>query len=305
MENLHRTKTNEVQQYAEPIRLATEKGDQATLKRLRRDQERAVKLQKMDKEELQRLHAAQRTFLRKAVENFLKCFAACSDFDQYVPKFCAIWLKHAKQRGLNDIVSGILPQVPSYKFLLLLHQLCSRLSEDKHDVFQQCLTTLLLRIINEHPFHASHQIFSAIFGSREALGESRSSAARALAGHASQTRKIGQSSIRELFTTLFDMYSAYSDLANLPIDKRSHAGNEIPISSCPGLRKFRAKSFADLRLPPPSLKIPISPDLDYSTLPFIKKYHHSFRIAGGINQPKILDSVLSNGALFRELVSPA
>lgn len=302
MENLHRTKANEVQQYTETMKMAKERGDQFAFKRLYRDHERATKLQKMDKEELQRLHALQRTFLRKAVENFLKCFAASDEFDHHVPKFCAIWLKHAKQKGLHDIVFSNLPNVPSYKFLHLLHQLCSRLSDEKDDDFQQNLIVLLGRVLGEHPFHSSHQIFSAIFGSGEVLAASRASAASKLANRASRKYENSHSSNPNLFASLFDLYSAYSDLANLPLDKKSHAGAKLAFSAYPGLRLFHSKGIVGLHLPPPSLKLPISLDLDYSNVPYISKFDQSFKIAGGINQPKILDSSLSNGKQFRELV---
>lgn len=302
MESLHRTKQNEALRYSDPIKSAERQSNDTNYKRLVRDQDRAVKLAKMDKDELQRLHTSQRTFLKKAVENFLRCFAACSDFDRHVPKFCAIWLKHAKQSGLNAIVADTLEDVPSYKFLPLLHQLFSRLSNDKTDQFQDCLSNLLLRILNEHPFHAVHQLFSTLFSNGEAISQSRSLAAKRIYDRISHTHKIGKITVKELSARLDGLYTAYSDLASIPIDKKNHPTNEIQLSQYPSLKKFRYKDLASLGLPPPSLPIPISPNGDYTAIPFVQKYHSSFKIAGGVNQPKILDSMLSNGKSFRELV---
>jgi serine-protein kinase ATM len=302
MESLYRTKSSEVQQYVETMQRTKVGGDQLAFKKLLRDHDRAVKLQKTDKEELQRLHALQRTFLRKAVEHFLRCFVASDEFDHHVPKFCAIWLKYEKQKGLHDIVRSLLPRVPSRKFLLLLHQLCSRLSDTQPDDFQHGLAALIERILIEHPYHSSHQIFSNIFGSGEASAAPRASSAREIAARATKNSKMRQQAQQNLLASLFDLYSAYSDLANLPLDKTSHAGNHISFSGYPGLRTFQGKRIADLHLPPPSLKIQTSIDLDYTGVPFILRFDQSFRVAGGINQPKILDSSLSNGVKFRELV---
>jgi serine-protein kinase ATM len=303
MESLYRNKQNEALQYTNPMKSAQNQADESTLKKLQRDYERATKQAKMDKDELQRLQTSQRVFLVKAMENFLRCFAACSDFDRHVPKFCAIWLKHSKQPGINDIAAAVLGTVPSYKFLPLLHQLFSRLLDAPGDEFQHCLSDLLCRISNEHPFHAVHQLFSTSFSNDEAVSQSRSSAAKQLAERMSPTHKVGNITVKELSTRLYGVYSTYSDLANVPLNKKDPPRTEYQMSSYPSLKRFRSKDLANLPSPPPSLEIPVSPDGDYTAVPFVQKYHQSFWLAGGVNQPKILDSVLSNGNSFRELVS--
>ena len=303
MENLHRSKQDEVHRYSEPIQAAKMQHDQITYKKLMKDHDRAFKLQRMDKEELQRLHNSQRIFLKKALEQFLRCFTACTNFDQHIPKFCAIWLKHSRQPGVNSVVSGLLGTVPSYKFIPLLHQLCSRLSDEGKDDFQSCLGHLLSRMLNDHPYHAFHQIYSSLTAG-EKTPTSRSKAAKRVAERMCSKKGNAVTSPQELSVRLSEFYSSYSELAKVPVNKNTHQGNDIPLSNYPGLRKFRSKTLADLRLPPPSLDIPISPISDYASLPFVQKYHHSFKIAGGVNQPKILDSVLSTGKSFRELVRP-
>lgn len=302
METLHRSKQEEIVRYNEAIQAAKAQNDQTTYKKLYKEHDRASKLQRMDKDELQRLHNSQRFFVRKALEQYLRCFTACSDFDQYIPKFCAIWLKHSRQPGVNSIVSGLLSLVPSYKFVPLLHQLCSRLSDEGKDDFQPCLGELLSRILNSHPYHAFHQIYSTFTGG-EKTATSRSKAARRIAERMCRTKENSIVSPQELSVRLADFLSSYSELAKIPVNKNAHQGNDISLSSYPGLRRFRSKGLADLRLPPPSLEIPISPTNDYASVPFVQKYHHSFKIAGGVNQPKILDSVLSTGKSFRELVN--
>lgn len=302
MESLHRTKQEETLQYSDLIRSAKRQSSESEYKRLLREQDRVVKLAKMDKDELQRLHTSQRNFLKKAIENFLNCFAACSEFDRHVPKFCAIWLKNSKLSGLNTTVADILKKVPSYKFLPLLHQLFSRLSNDQMDQFQNCLSNLLLRILNEHPFHAVHQLFSTLFSNGEEVSQSRSLAAKRIYERMSQTHKIGDITVKELSTRLDGLYSTYSNLASIPIDKKNHPTNEIQMSQYPSVKRFRYKDLASLALPPPSLEIPVAPDGDYTAIPFVQKYHSSFKLAGGMNNPKILDSILSNGKSFRELV---
>jgi ataxia telangiectasia mutated family protein len=303
IESLYRTKLNEASQYKSSINAAKQQKDENDARRLKKEWERTDKLANMDKVELERLTNLQQTFLRNAIVNFLQCFAACTDFDHHVPKFCAIWLKHSKQKAVNVLVANGLRFVPSYKFLGLLHQLCSRLSDEPGE-FQNNLSELLSRVLNDHPYHSLHQIFNTISSAGDATAQSRSSAAKKLGDRMSSYPKVGPLSARDISSTLHQQFRAYSDLASIPVDKKIKATQELQFSSYPALRKFRTKELLDLSLPPPSMKIPVSPNREYGNIPCIQKYHHSFRIAGGVNQPKILDSVLSNGTGFRELVIP-
>lgn len=284
----------------EAIANAKQRKDETAVKRLTKEWERVNKLENMDKVELQRLHNLQQTFLRKAIENFLNCFASCNDFDHHVPKFCALWLKHSKTL-INIAVRDGLPAVPSYKFLSLMHQLCSRLSTESSE-FQNNLNDLLLRILNDHPYHAVHQFFSTISSVGDSIALSRSSAATKIADRLGHGHKLGRISVKDISRRLGEQFSAYSDLASIPIDKKAHPSLDISFSSFPTLRRFRSRSLAEFALPPPSMKIAVSPERQYANVPYIEKYHHSFRIAGGVNQPKILESVLSDGSTFRELV---
>ena len=301
IEGLHRSKQKEAYQYVEAIANAKQRNDETAVKKLTKEWERANKLENMDKVELQRLHNLQQTFLRKAIENFLKCFAACNDFDHHVPKFCALWLKHSKQTAVNIAVADGLPAVPSYKFLSLMHQLCSRLSIESSE-FQNNLNDLLLRILNDHPYHAVHQFFSTISSVGDSIALSRSTAATKIADRLGHGHKVGRISVKDISQRLGEQFSAYSDLASVPIDKTAHPSSDISFSSFPALRRFRSRSLAEFPLPPPSMKIAVSSERQYANVPYIERYHHSFRIAGGVNQPKILESVLSDGSTFRELV---
>ena len=302
MEALHRNKQDEASRYNEAIKYAEQRNDKNTARKMTRDLDKALKLQKMDKTELQRLYTLQQTLLLKAIENFLRCFAACSDFDHYVPKFCAIWLKNSKQKNLYQVIAKELPAVPCYKFLPLMHQLCSRLSNERGD-FQESLEKLILRILNDHPFHAVHQVFSTIASDGDEAASNRSRAAKALVDRMSHNPKIGTASVHDISSKLHEQFSAYSDLASLPVERNTQGGTDIPLNSYQSLRRFRQQGLPSLLLPPPSMKIPVSPDCQYATIPYVHKYNTTFRIAGGVNQPKILDCVLSNGNTFRELVN--
>src|SRR5277367_4895400 len=86
MEGLHKAKQDEAQAYSSLIKIAEQKNDKNEVKHLTKDYDRALKLQRMDKAEWQRLVNLQQVLLKKAVENYLRCFSACAQFDHYVDR---------------------------------------------------------------------------------------------------------------------------------------------------------------------------------------------------------------------------
>jgi serine-protein kinase ATM len=303
LDALYHSKRAEVDRYSAAIRDAELRKDSKSLSRLTRDRDRAQKLVKMDKAELNRLHKHQQTFLEKAVENFLSCFTASSDYDHYVPKFTSIWLKHSNKSEVNSSVMKSLGLVPSFKFLPLLHQLCSRLSDDAGE-FQILLSSLLSRILHDHPYHSVHQIFSAKHSTGDLAATKRASAAKSLLEAMSKTVKMGDISLYHLTMRLEKQFSSYSDLASLPTTAKAPPSDSFSFDSFPTLREFQSKKMDPLRLPPPGMEITVQSDRDYRSVPYVQNYSRTFNIAGGVNRPKILDSILSDGRRFRELVRP-
>jgi len=262
--------------------------------RLKRDKEKAEKDRRIDEEELARLSALLQTLTTKAIENFLRCFASCNTFDHHVPKFCALWLKHFDQPFANHAVAQRIKSVPSHKFIPLMHQLCARLSSDTTE-FQDNLKGLLLRALNDHPFHVFPQMYSTMHASDKSKVKTRLKPAKSLVDRMSYSQKVGNVSVKDLSVRLAAQYESYSALADIPLNNGSTA---LKFSSYPQLQSFRSAST----LPPPSMPIPLSVQRHYSNVASIQKYKGQFILASGINRPRIVDCTLSDGKGFRELV---
>jgi ataxia telangiectasia mutated family protein len=56
------------------------------------------------------------------------------------------------------------------------------------------------------------------------------------------------------------------------------------------------------KLPPPTMKIDLRADCDYSHVPIIVKFHSHFTIASGVSAPKIVTAVASDGVQYKQLV---
>lgn len=287
VQRLYDSKQSEVSRFQKALRTQSNS-------KLKRDKEKAERDRHIDEEELSRLSLLLHTLSTKAIENFLRCFASCNTFDHHVAKFCALWLKHFDQQFANHAVSQRLKSVPSYKFIPLMHQLCARLSSEKSD-FQNNLHPLLLRALNDHPFHVFPQMYSTMHAPDKSKATIRLKPAKSLVDRMSYTHKVGNVSVKDLSIRLSTQYEAYSALADTPVTKDM---TDIKFSSYPTLHYYRSSST----LPPPSMPVPVSLERHYSNVPSISKYKATFKLASGINLPKIVDCTLTDGTSFRELV---
>ena len=57
------------------------------------------------------------------------------------------------------------------------------------------------------------------------------------------------------------------------------------------------------KIPPPTMKIKIRHDCDYSNVPVIIKYQTEMVIASGMSMPKIVTAIASDGLSYKQIVS--
>jgi serine-protein kinase ATM len=309
MKNLHKDKEKQASKLDTRIQEVKEKKDTNLLKSLEWEHTRVSKLKKMDKNEWDRLVDGQNNLLKKGVEHFLRCFSACANYDHYISKFCSIWLKHSAENAVNTVVKDGLDLVPSYKFIPLFHQLCSRLSAEGN-VFQDNLRRLLARLLNDHPYHSVYQMLNTIRQpGKESDGEDsatvlkgRSTAARELMDNIKDHRRIDGISIKQISSNLEVQFNRYLALTVvIPVGART-TGTETRLADYPTVRNFR--QLAEFSLPPPTYKIAISPNRDYAGIPHVTEYDKTVIIVGGRSRPITIGCCLSDGNRFKELVRP-
>ena len=120
---------------------------------------RATQWFEIDNADFQRLQQSKDTFTEQSLQNYLLALRASDDHDISVLRFFALWLENSEEDAANAVVSKALPQVPSWKFVVLVNQLMSRLDDEK-SVFQTSLKALATRICSEHPHHSVHHLFA-------------------------------------------------------------------------------------------------------------------------------------------------
>ncbi|PBP27873.1 phosphatidylinositol 3 [Diplocarpon rosae] len=294
MEKLTKHKADEVQEW-EKVLLKTPSG--AIRESYKRSCARNRAWLKIDREELNRQTAIRDEFLRQCLENYLLALAASDDHDSNALRFSALWMGHSEKQLANDAVSRHLNQVPSRKFAPLMNQLTSRL-QDSNTKFQTLLFSLVLRICTDHPFHGMYQIYAGMrsyVNPKDESAVSRNAAATRVSG------RLGLSKVAQTWTSLQTCSRLYTKLAE-DVDKQKYkAGKKLSLKES-GPATHLNNALLKLGLPPSTMQIPLSPNMDYSKLPLVTRLESQMAIASGVSVPKIITAVTNHGARLKQLV---
>lgn len=256
---------------------------------------------KLDDEEYKRLRANREGFIQQALKNYLLALRACDAYTNDVLRFLALWLDQCDSPAANTTVEKYLPSVPSGKFAPLMNQLSSRVL-DRDDNFQRLLFDLLFRICSDHPFHSLYQLF-ATSKSKGARGDevatSRFTAATKIAEHVLKKGPNGA-----LWVAVHNSSIAFVRLANERLsEKKVKAGSKVPLRDIgSGVKLEQTIDEAHTKIPPPTMKIELRADRDYSGIPTLVRFDSHFSVASGVSAPKIVTALASDGSRHKMLL---
>lgn len=259
-------------------------------------QAKAEQWYRIDDEEFQKLSASRDAFAQQSLQNYMLALQASDEHDISVLRFFSLWLENDESKKANKIVNEHLCAVPSWKFILLLNQLTSRLQDVRTD-FQHALRDLMIRMCLEHPYHCIHHIYASTRkpNSRDEAGQSRYNAAAAVRNHILNTGPVPK---REVLQRLLNADSLYRMLAEEQLtDKKP---GKRALKNIPNASQVQRK-VPDLRLPPVTLNVPVRPDGDYSKVPIVTNFGPTVNIMSGLSTPKVLTAIASNGQQYKQL----
>ncbi len=175
--------------------------------KLHQFQRQAEKILRQDQARLTELEASRTHFLHRSVAMYARALASADTHDDAIARLISLWFESAEDVELNRLLESCLTQIPSHKFVILMHQLSARLTElpspspnsnsgsnsisssvsssfsisdviDKMAPFQSNLARLLLRMCLDHPFHCLYAIFALIKTGADAKMHSRKTGPR-------------------------------------------------------------------------------------------------------------------------------
>jgi ataxia telangiectasia mutated family protein len=265
----------------------------------------AERFHEEDKKEAVRVEESKELFLQLSLTHYTKALTTGDFFDnQVVFRLCQLWFELSSNDKVNAIMAKAGTDVASYKFLCLIYQIGSRLATG-NKTFQSAISALLIKMCFEHPYQTLPQIFQFFNASRGKDGTDRDS--KRNSGYAvDKTKVIAAKAILEKVKRedkrsserLFQLQliiDAYIHLAVLPVKKD---GNKP-------LDPHMPRSVRELKnlecVPIITKDLQVDKSCQYATFPHFSYFKSEIRMVGGVNAPKLLTAVDSEGHLHLQL----
>ncbi|KAI1242007.1 hypothetical protein IHE44_0005519 [Lamprotornis superbus] len=278
-----------------------------------------VKVQReleLDEGAIQALTEDRKRFLCKAVENYISCLLSGEEHDMWIFRLCSLWLENSGVDRVNEMMTKNAQKIPSYKFLPLMYQLAARMGTKMMGGlgFHEVLNNLMSRISLDHPHHTLFIILALANANKDEL-LTKPDAMRRNKLTKNAPKEISQLDVdrMEAASTIMNIVrkrrpamvrdiealcDAYITLANLDSNPWKSQKNGIRIPADQPIIKL--KNLENVAVP--TMEIKVDPTGQYENLVTISSFKQEFRLAGGMNLPKIIDCVGSDGKERRQLV---
>ncbi|KAI3512910.1 hypothetical protein L1887_20232 [Cichorium endivia] len=258
----------------------------------------------MDKEEAEKLQQDRDNFLSIALEGYKRCLVIADKYDvRVVFRLVSVWFGlSTRQIVVNGMLSTI-KEVQSCKFIPLVYQIASRLGSSKDsqgpNTFQFALVSLLKKMAIDHPYHTIFQLLALANGDRvKDKQRSRSSFVVDM-----DKKYAAETLLKELSShhgavirQMKQMVEIYIRLAELET-KREDTNKRMALP-----REIRNVRQLEL-VPVVTSSFPVDPSCQYDegSFPHFKGLADSVTIMNGINAPKVVECLGSDGKRYRQL----
>nr|XP_009682092.1 PREDICTED: serine-protein kinase ATM isoform X1 [Struthio camelus australis] len=255
-------------------------------------------------------------FLCKAVENYISCLLSGEEHDMWIFRLCSLWLENSGVDRVNEMMKKNAEKIASYKFLPLMYQLAARMGTKMMGGlgFHEVLNSLISRISLDHPHHTLFIILALANANKDEL---------LTKPEAIRRNKLIKNVPKEISQLDVDRMEAASNIINILRRRRPHMVRDVEalcdayitlanLDATPwkSERKgisipadqpiIKLKNLEDVVVP--TMEIKVDPTGSYENLVTIMSFKPEFRLAGGLNLPKIIDCVGSDGKERRQLV---
>ena len=306
-------KKQEIDQYNERLRECGP--SHREYKSIQRALERAKTEFSQDDKQYQAHNSVRYAFLDKAIEMHALSLEATDRYDDDACiRLCSLWFANFELEDVTfqDKLSMVLARIPSRKFVFLIHQLSARLSTPRASSSPDQSRSrnaydLVLRMCRDHPFHCLYPVFCL-------KGDNPVTTRRVSGRHDPQTSQADRSAAAmEIFSKLQE--AGEEDAVRCSAVERvcEAARNWAKFK----LRKAGVKTMKsgsipkdqdilrlrDIHVPVMTAYTPLDATTKYTNCVWIQRYEPVFSTAGGVNLPKIVVCLGSDGRKYKQLVS--
>ncbi|KAJ3372394.1 hypothetical protein HDU91_003440 [Kappamyces sp. JEL0680] len=237
------------------------------------------------------------SFLKLAIDSYLKTLAHSDEkSDHSVFRLISLWFSHHANKDINRAVHEALPSIKPSVFLVLAYQLTARLSSLERDAsspFFATLSRLVETIVLAYPYHTIGYLVALKNVSKE---KSKSG----ISNNASTFLKslIKNPDVKPIVLGMDQLFTAYISAANQEIPPSKTKDGKYLLDQGSVLLGIAPKH----ELPVLTCDMPVGKPGDFSQIVHIVKVDKYFSLPGGINAPKVLKCLGSDGVIYKQLV---
>ncbi|KAL3675793.1 hypothetical protein R1sor_025741 [Riccia sorocarpa] len=258
----------------------------------------------LDNEEAQRLEDDKNQFLILALTSYGTCLSISNKYDlRVVFRLVSLWFNLSFCEHVIEAMQDTVQKVQTYKFLPLVYQIASRLGSSRESQgalsFQTPLTLLLEKMATDHPYHSLYQLFALANGDRIKEKQRGKNVfvvdvEKKRAAEELLDKLIAKQP--ELLLQIRKMIEIYIQLAELETTQKD-ANKKVAIP-----RNIRNIKHLEL-VPVITAPLPVDYSCRYPPDSFVhfKGFSEGITVMNGINAPKCIDCLGSDGKKYRQL----
>ncbi|XP_068082647.1 serine-protein kinase ATM [Anabrus simplex] len=272
-----------------------------------KDDKRAVVLMEkqshIDMAEIENTEKERDMYLTHALTYYLHGLIYGDKNNLQVFRVASLWLDNMFHEELNKILESNLTRVPSHKFVPLLPQLTPRMS-NVEDTFVVKLNGLLERCAIDHPHHTLPLILALAnsYKDRDYISAAcssqndRTQEPRVLGAQLMVRKLLSKPAVGPLLKKMEQVSIALISLAYLQVKNTKAESHKVPESE--PISKLRDLNSVLI----PTLSIPVKVNCQYDNIIGIHKFQSTFTLVGGINVPKKIQCIGTDGIARPQLV---
>lgn len=257
----------------------------------------------MDKEEDERFQGDRDNFLTIALEGYKRCLVIGDKYDvRVVFRLVSLWFSLSSRQIVVNGMLNTIEEVQSYKFIPLVYQIASRMgSKDGQgpQSFQFSLASLVKKMAIDHPYHTIFQLLALANGDRiKDKQRSRNSFV------VDMDKKLAAENLLEelssyhgaIIRQMKQMVEIYIKLAELET-RREDTNKKVNLP-----REIRSVRQLEL-VPVVTSSFPVDRSCQYpeGSFPHFRGLAESVTVMNGINAPKVVECLGSDGNRYRQL----
>ncbi|OMO81453.1 hypothetical protein CCACVL1_12414, partial [Corchorus capsularis] len=258
----------------------------------------------LDQEEAQKLQDDRDIFLSRALEGYKRCLVLGDKYDvRVVFRLLSLWFSLSSRQDVIDNMIKTIDEVQTYKFVPLVYQIASRMGSVKDgsgpNNFQFALVSLVKKMAIDHPYHTIFHLLALANGDRiKDKLRSRNSFVVDIDKKLAAENLLGELLAYHgpVIRQMKQMVEIYIKLAELEI-RREDNSRKIPLP-----REIRSIRQLEL-VPVVTATFPVDRSCQYrdGSFPYFKGLSDSVMVMNGINAPKVVECLGSDGRKYKQL----